>query len=111
MIAMIDCLAVWSTMRNNSWPLWFCQQKLCILHSRIAENIKTGKHYGCLELRAYDDDKELCVVTFLQEYVKRTVKFRGNKAQLLLNYNKPHNPVSTKTIGGWLKEVLKQSWN
>lgn len=49
------------------------------------------------------------VVTFLQEYVKRTVKFRGNKAQLLLNYNKPHKPVSTETIGRWLKEVLNKA--
>lgn len=34
----------------------------------IHELLKTsgpGKHYGCLELRAYGDDKQLCVVTFL----------------------------------------------
>ena len=32
----------------------------------------------------------------------------GNNAQLLLSYHKPHNPVSTATIGRWLKEVLKR---
>ena len=81
----------------------------CVFY--IYELLKTsrpGKHYGCLELRAYADDKQLClcVVNLLQEYVQRTLKFRGNNAQLLLSYHKPHNPVSTVTIGRWLKEVL-----
>lgn len=51
----------------------------------------------------------MCVVYLLQEYVQRTLKFRGNNAQLLLSYHKPHNPVSTATIGRWLKEVLKRA--
>ena len=57
----------------------------CVFY--IYELLKTsrpGKHYGCLELRAYADDKQLCVVTLLQEYVQRILKFRGNNAQLLL---------------------------
>ena len=82
----------------------------CVFY--IYELLKTsrpGKHYGCLELRAYADDKQLCVVNLLQEYVQRTVKFRGTNAQLLLSYHKLHNPVSTATIGRWLKEVLKRA--
>ena len=78
----------------------------------IYELLKTsrpGKHYGRLELRAYADDKRLCVVNLLQEYVQRTLKFRGNNAQLLWSYHKPHNPVSTATIGRWLKEVLQRA--
>ena len=51
----------------------------------------------------------MCVVNLPQEYVQRTLKFRGNNAQLLLSYHKPHNPVSTATIGRWLKEVLKRA--
>ena len=61
-------------------------------------------------LRAYADDKQLCVVKLLlREYVQMTLKFRSNNAQLLLSYHKPHNPVSTATIGRWLKEVLKRA--
>ena len=82
----------------------------CVFYiNELLKTSRPGKHYGCLGLRAYADDKQLCVVTLLQEYVQRTLKFRGNNAQLLLSYHKPHNPVSTATIGRWLKEVLKRA--
>ena len=51
----------------------------------------------------------MCVVNLPQEYVQRTLRFRGNNAQLLLSYHKPQNPVSSATIGRWLKEVLKRA--
>lgn len=76
---------------------------------RINELLKTsrpGKHLGCLELRAFDEDKQLCVVLFLKEYVERTELLRGTHSQLLLSYCKPFKPVSTDTISRWLKKVL-----
>ena len=43
----------------------------------IQELLKTsrpGKNFGKLELRAYHPDKRLCVVTFLEEYVRLATK-------------------------------------
>ena len=48
-------------------------EEKCVFY--IHELLKTsrpGNHFGCLEPRAYCEDKQLCVVTFIQEYVKRT---------------------------------------
>lgn len=51
-----------------------------------------------------------CVLlNFFFKNTFKGLKFGGNNAQLLLSYHKPHNPVSTATIGRWLKEVLKRA--
>ena len=58
----------------------------------IHELLKTsrpGKHFGKLELRVYHPDKRLCVVTFLEEYVRRTKPLRSS-SRLLISYQKPH---------------------
>lgn len=77
----------------------------------IQELLKTsrpGKHFGQLELRAYHPDKRLCVVTFLEEYVRRTKPLRGS-SRLFISYQKPHDSVTTDTVGRWLRKVLENS--
>lgn len=77
----------------------------------IQELLKTsrpGKHFGKLELRAYHPDKCLCVVTFLEEYVRRTKPLRGS-SRLFISYQKPHASVTTDTVGRWLRKVLENS--
>ena len=77
----------------------------------IQELLKTsrpGKHFGKLELRAYHPDKRLCVVTFLEEYVRRTKPLRGSSS-LFISYQKPHASVTTDTVGRWLRKVLENS--
>ena len=77
----------------------------------IQELLKTsrpGKHFGKLELRAYHPDKRLCVVTFLEEYVRRTKPLRGS-SRLFISYQKPHDSVTTDTVGRWLRKVLENS--
>ena len=77
----------------------------------IQELLKTsrpGKHFGKLELRAYHPDKRLCVVTFLEEYVRRTKPLRGS-SRLFISYQKPHGSVTTDTVGRWLRKVLENS--
>ncbi len=79
---------------------------------RIAELLKTtrpGRHLGHVELKAYNDDSCLCVVTALQQYMVVTTPLRNGNNQLLLSYQKPHKPVSTETIGKWIKKVLSQA--
>ena len=79
---------------------------------KIFELLKTskpGRHFGHLEFLAFKDDEKLCVVTVIKEYVKQTMTLRQKHTQLLISYQKPHNPVSTETIGKWLKAVLQKS--
>ena len=55
------------------------------------------------------EDKTLCVVSCIKEYVKRTQPLRKDNTQLLLSFCKPFKPVSTDTIGRWLKKSLDRA--
>lgn len=56
-------------------------------------------------------EKTLCVVSCLEEYLRKTANLRlGNRSQkLFLCYVKPHGAASKDTISRWLKDVLKDS--
>ena len=64
-----------------------------------------------MEFAAFSQDKDLCVVSALDEYLNRTEEWRrvNNETQLLLSYIQPHKQVVPSTISGWLKNVLKSS--
>ena len=68
---------------------------------------KPGRHLEPLDLIAYHNDKKLCVVEHLKEYLQRTKQLRKGHSQLLLSYVKPFHPVSKDTISRWIKQVLE----
>ena len=59
----------------------------------------------------YPKDQELCVVSALNDHLKRTETWRanGDKFQLLLSYIKPHVKVHSSTVSRWIKEILKET--
>ena len=70
---------------------------------------KPGRHLEPMELLEYVEDRKLCVVTHLRQYLGRTSQLRGQYGQLLLSYVKPHKPVSKETISRWVKFVLQEA--
>ena len=64
-----------------------------------------------LEFVAFSQDKDLCVVSALVEYLNRTKEWRrvNNETQPLLSYIQPHKQMVPFTISGWLKNLLKSS--
>jgi hypothetical protein len=70
---------------------------------------KPGKHLAPLELLEFREEKKLCVVTHLTEYLERTRVHRMEHSQLMLSYIKPFKPVSKDTIPRWVKLVLKSA--
>ncbi|EDO38190.1 predicted protein [Nematostella vectensis] len=83
--------------------------KHCILYiQELLKSSRLSKHFGRLELKAYENDKRLCV-TIIKEYVERTKLLRGNDSCFLISFQKPHKPIFTDTIGRWLKKVLAKS--
>ena len=49
----------------------------------------------------------LCVAAILNEYLKRSEKWRtSGECQLVLSFVQPHKPVVSSTISGWIKKVL-----
>lgn len=55
----------------------------------------------------YTIDERLCIVTLLQEYIRRTEPIRGHNSQLLLSYIKPFKPVSRDNVSWWVKTVME----
>ena len=62
-----------------------------------------------VEFCGYSDDKDLCVVTALDEYILRSSEWRkeSNQVQLLLGTIRPYKKVVSSTISRWVKTVLK----
>ena len=61
-----------------------------------------------VEIRPFED-KSLCVVTTLKEYLTRTQSLWGSESQLFISYTRPLRRVSIETISRWVKLVLTDS--
>lgn len=73
----------------------------------LLKTSKPGRHLSTVEFLAYQPDNRMCVVTYMFEYIKSTGGLRQpNKDQLLITYQKPHQPASADTISCWIKHVL-----
>ena len=48
----------------------------------------------------------ICIVTYLLEYLKRTSALRGQTKQLLISFIKPHKPISNETVSHWMKNFM-----
>ena len=46
--------------------------------NKLLKTSKPGKHYGSLQFKTFTLDKDLCVKTCIEEYVKRTEPQRSN---------------------------------
>ena len=71
---------------------------------------RKGKSPPSLKVYSFEEDTKFCVIATLEQYLKRTKVWRGkDKSQLLLSFVKPHNPVVSSTISGWIKNVLREA--
>ena len=75
-------------------------------YSRSLKQSTPGKPVPNIVLRQYNQDKRLCVVDTLNEYINRTRDLRGNVTALVISYLKPHCAVSTSTISRWIRSVM-----
>ena len=79
--------------------------------SKLHKAWRNKKPPPAIKYFAYDKDQNLCVVKTLDDYICRTKDFREKQSssQLLLSTMKPHGPVVSSTVSGWLKKVLGQA--
>ena len=73
----------------------------------IAEHLKTAKPGKSLEVKfmSLPEDPSLCTMSTLAEYILRTEKLRSS-SKLYISFIRPHEPVTTSTLGKWIKSVL-----
>lgn len=79
------------------------------IHINVQSLLKTsrpGVHLKPIDIPAFHEDKNLCVVTVLQEYIQRSATMRKS-SHLFINCVKPYQKVSKATLSRWVKLVLK----
>lgn len=70
------------------------------------KHTKLEKHQEPIELVAYQD-KQLCVVETMKQYISITESLRDNaEPKLLISFCKPHRAVSKDTVTRWVKSTL-----
>ena len=64
-----------------------------------------------LSLDEWSQNKAICPLTCLRSYIERTsiIRTPQNAKQLLIGSTKPHNPVTSATVGRWIKDQLREA--
>ena len=81
------------------------------MHTLLKHN-RAGGSLDVISLKAFAEDKDLCVVRAVHEYVKRTQPLRmkdkkeSANYQLLVSYIFPYGPISRATLSHWTVGVL-----
>ena len=77
---------------------------------KLHKSWKKGEAPPKLYFYKFLKDQELCVVSALNEYLKRTETWRtnGEKFPLILSYIKLHVEVHSSSVSRWIKEILKE---
>ena len=83
--------------------------KFVFTFHKLHKSRKYGKAPPSLEFCEYTEDRDFCVVTTLNEYIKCTYQRYAERrgSQLLLSFIQPYVEVSSSTISRWIKEALK----
>ena len=77
---------------------------------KLRKTWRKGKFRPSLKAYLFEEDTKLYVDATLEEYLKRTKVWQGeDKNQLLLSFVKPHNPVVSSKISGWINNVLREA--
>ena len=79
------------------------------LPSELSKQARQGKPLTDYFLASFPDNKQLCPVETLCQYLQVTKTLRKDSTQLFVTIVKPHKPIAPCTIARWLKEVLKMS--
>ena len=80
-----------------------------MLPSELFKQSRQGKPRNDYFLASFPDNKQLCPVETLQQYLQMTKTLRKDSSCLFVAIVKPHKPIAPCTIACRLKEVLKMS--
>ena len=77
----------------------------CVIDGLLKQSSIKRKN-PLIVLKSYEVDPDICVVSSMKEYLRRTQTLRKNEKQLFISYQQPHSGVSKDTISRWIKMVL-----
>ena len=77
----------------------------------IPHLVKNGKPNSMITFLRFKENRKLCVLECLNEYLVKTEQYRESREQnlLLLSFIKPHKPIKPCSVARWLKLVMMWS--
>lgn len=78
----------------------------CNMRHQLKHN-KPGESLSSIKVYAYNEEKTLCPVRCIREYIRRTRGIRNGEDQLLISSRKPYARVARNTVSSWTKKVFR----
>ena len=112
-LMMLLCLARPSRSADpSSLCVDKCQFKpedVMFLPSELSKQARQGKSVTEYFFASFPDNKQLCPMETLRQYLQVTKTLRKDSSWLFVAIVKPHKLIAPSTIACWLKEALKMS--
>ena len=91
-------------VQDVSFPSDFVEFRI----TDLMKQSRPGFHLNHIRLREYSEDRDLCVVHSLKNYLNSTQKLRSDD-KLFISLQAPHKGVARGTISRWIKTVLQEA--
>ena len=73
----------------------------------LDEEVKRMGLDPVVKLKAFIKNRQIDPVWYINAYIHRTEKLRGDEQRLFISAQKPHKAISTSTARRWVREVLR----
>ena len=85
-----------------------CENHCKFNFRQLHKSWRKGAPPPSLKFYNYPEDKDMCVVATIKEYLHRTQGWRteNKKSQFFLSVINPHREVACSTISGWIKKLM-----
>lgn len=113
-IKLITLLALITAHRMQTFSLIQVQNvvhRSSSVEIKVPSHIKTsgkGRLQPVLVLPYFQQNPSVCAASTLTCYLLRTAELRSGD-RLFISFKRPHSPVSSQTLGRWVKRVLSAS--
>ena len=87
----------------------FHEDSLELQFSVVLKHTRPGVHQDNIRFQSYIQNKSLCIVSLLREYIDRTSNLRGQETQLFISTQAPFKGVARATILRWVKRVMDKA--
>ena len=104
-------LPITTGQRNQAWLymnivlMMFEADEVTIFIPELLKQSRIGHNLEPMVFLEYPD-KKICVVSHLDQYIKKTKDFWKDQ-NILISFAKPHKRITTTTISRWCLTVLK----
>ena len=87
----------------------FHEDSLELQFSVVLKHTRPRVHQDNIRFQSYIQNKSLCIVSLLREYIGRTSSLRGQETHLFISTQAPFKGVARATLSRWVKRVMNKA--